>query len=133
MIRVVIDTNVYISALMFGGLPGSLLDLMFLKSFVTIVSPVLLDELEEKLCLKFEVTAEDAAAVRRKISSVAQVVEPSKAIQAVKQDPDNDRVLECAVAGPADYIVTGDRHLLMLGEYRGTSIIRAREFLDCIK
>ena len=49
MMRVVIDTNVYISALMFGGLPGSLLDLVFLQSFVLIVSPAILDELGEKL------------------------------------------------------------------------------------
>ena len=58
--RVVLDTNVYISALMFGGLPGDLLDLAFLKSFDTMISPALLDEVDEKLRGKFEVSAEDA-------------------------------------------------------------------------
>ena len=55
MIRVVLDTNVYISALLFGGLPGSLLDIAFLQSFVLVISPALLDELDEKLLLKFEI------------------------------------------------------------------------------
>jgi putative PIN family toxin of toxin-antitoxin system len=62
--RVVLDTNVYISALMFGGLPSALLDLAFLKSFDTMISPALLDELDEKLRGKFEVSAEDASAIR---------------------------------------------------------------------
>jgi putative PIN family toxin of toxin-antitoxin system len=52
MIRVVFDTNVYISALMFGGLPGSLLDLAFLHSFTLVISPSLMDELNEKLRFK---------------------------------------------------------------------------------
>lgn len=52
--RVVFDTNVYISALMFGGLPGALLNLAFLQSFTLIVSPALLDELCEKLKFKFK-------------------------------------------------------------------------------
>ena len=63
--RVVLDTNVYISALMFGGLPGALLDPAFLKSFDTMISPALLDELDEKLRGKFEVSAEDASANTR--------------------------------------------------------------------
>ena len=60
MTRVVLDTNVYISALMFGGLPGSLLDLAFLRAFTLIVSPAQLDELDEKLQAKFGRSPEDA-------------------------------------------------------------------------
>jgi putative PIN family toxin of toxin-antitoxin system len=56
MTRVVLDTNVYISALMFGGVPGALLDLAFLRAFTLIISPALLDELDEKLRAKFEMS-----------------------------------------------------------------------------
>jgi len=56
MTRVVLDTNVYISAVMFGGLPGSLLDLALLRAFTLIISPALLDELDEKLQAKFEIS-----------------------------------------------------------------------------
>lgn len=130
MIRVVFDTNVYISALMFGGLPGSLLDLALLQSFLLIISPPLLDELDEKLRLKFEVSAEDTARIRAKLKSNAEIVKPDIVLHVIEDDPDDNRVLECAVKGRADYIVTGDRHLLRLGGYEAISIVTVRQFLD---
>jgi putative PIN family toxin of toxin-antitoxin system len=130
MIRVVLDTNVYISALMFRGLPGSLLDLAFLQSFLLVISPVLLDELDEKLRLKFDVPAEDVAIIREKLKSVAEIVNPDMVLHVIKDDPDDNRVLECAVEGSADYIVTGDRHLLKLGSYEAIGIVTVRQFLD---
>jgi putative PIN family toxin of toxin-antitoxin system len=133
MIRVVLDTNVYISALMFGGLPGSLLDLAFLQSFVLVASPALLDELDEKLRLKFEVPSEDAAMIRAKLESTAEIVRPDMVLNVITDDPDDDRVLECAVNGHVDYIVTGDRHLLKLSTYEAIPIITVREFLDAVE
>lgn len=130
MTRVVLDTNVYISALMFGGLPGALLDLAFLQSFRTVTSPVLLDELDEKLRLKFEVSAEDTAAIRTKLQSIVEMVSPDAELKVIEDDPDDNRVLECAVEGHADYIITGDRHLLKLGSYEGIRIVTVRQFLD---
>jgi putative PIN family toxin of toxin-antitoxin system len=130
MSRVVLDTNVYISALMFGGLPGALLDLAFLRSFTLIVSRTLLDELDEKLRVKFGVSAEDAALLRARLENLAQVVEPEAVLNVVTDDPDDNRVLECAVKGRADVIVSGDRHLLKLGRYRGISIVTVRQFLE---
>jgi putative PIN family toxin of toxin-antitoxin system len=129
MIRVVFDTNVYISALMFGGLPGSLLDLAFLQSFILVISPALMDELDEKLRLKFEVSAEDAAIVRAKLESNAEIVMPDVVLDVIEDDPDDNRVLECAVKGSANYIVTGDRHLLKLGAYEAIPIVTVRQFL----
>lgn len=130
MIRVVFDTNVYISALMFGGLPGSLLDLAFLQSFLVVISPALLDELDEKLRLKFEVAAEDAAIIRAKLESIAEIVRPDMVLHVIADDPDDNRVLECAIQGGTDYIVTGDRHLLKLGSYEAIPILTVRQFLD---
>jgi uncharacterized protein len=130
MTRVVADTNIFISALMFGGLPGSFLDLAFVGSFQLVTSPVLLDELDEKLRLKFGLSANDADLVRAKLEKTALVVAPGIALKVITEDPDDDRVLECAVAGEADYIVSGDRHLLKLGSYQGIAIVTAREFMD---
>lgn len=130
MIRVVFDTNVYISALMFGGVPGSLLDLALLQSFLLVISPALLDELDGKLREKFEVAAEDAAIIRDKLESIAEIVRPDMVLHVITDDPDDNRVLECAVNGMADYIVTGDRHLLKLGSYDAISIVTVRQFLD---
>jgi|SRR5579872_6756275 len=134
MIRAVVDTNVYISALMFGGLPGFVLDSAFSGAFLLITSPALLDELDEKLRLKFEILPEDAAAVRARLEAIAQVVRPHMALNVIKDDPDDNRVLECAVQGRADYIVSGDRrHLLKLGAYESIPIITVRQFLVEIK
>jgi uncharacterized protein len=117
---------------MFGGLPGSLLDLGILKTFTLVVSAPLLDELEDKLRVKFGVAPGDAAAIRAKLESNADLVAPDIVIDAVQDDPDDNRVLECAVAGRAGYIVSGDRHLLNLKAYAGIPILTARQFLDAI-
>lgn len=82
--------------------------------------------------VKYGVTYEDAAAIRTKLASRADVVAPDIVIDAVKNDPDDNRVLECAVAGHADYIVSGDRHLLNLKVHAGIPIVTARQFLDAI-
>jgi len=133
MICVVADTNIFISALMFGGLPGSFLDLALLRSIVLVTSPELVDELDEKLRLKFEVSPEDADAIRAKLEDCAVVVKPNVALEVVSDNPDDNRVLECAVTGRADYIVSGDRHLLKLSVYEGIPIITVRQFMDAIK
>ncbi len=130
MTRVVLDTNVYISALMFGGLPGSLLDLAFLRAFTLIISPALLDELDEKLQAKFGMSPEDADFLRARLETVAQVVEPREALSVIAEDPDDNRVLECAVKGEAEVIVSGDRHLLKLATYQGIVIVTMRQFLE---
>jgi uncharacterized protein len=133
MSRVVLDTNVYISALMFGGLPGSLLDLAFLRSFTLIISSPLLEELDEKLRDKFGVSPEDAAFLHARLERVAQVVEPRGILSVIAEDPDDNRVLECAVEGRAELIVSGDRHLLKLAKYQGISIVTVRQFMDSME
>src|SRR5712692_143128 len=133
MNRVVLDTNVYISALMFGGLPGSVLDLAFLRAFNLVISPALLDELDEKLQAKFEMSMEDVAFLRARLENVAQIVEPGEALSVIAEDPDDNRVLECAVKGKADVIVSGDRHLLKLSRYQGISIVTVRQFMESVE
>jgi len=130
MTRVVADTNIYISALMFGGLPGVLLGLGLMQAFRLVISRALLDELEDKLRVKFGVLAQDAAAIRVKLQSAGDLIDPAIVLSVVTDDPDDNRVLECAVAGQADYIVSGDRHLLKLKEHVGIPILTTREFLD---
>lgn len=61
------------------------------------------------------------------------MVTPDIVLAVVREDPDDDRVLECAVAGEADYMVSGDRHLLKLGSYGGIPILTVRQFMDAVK
>jgi uncharacterized protein len=132
LIRVVADTNIFISALMFGGLPGSFLDLAFSHAFRLVTSPILLDELDEKLRNKFDLSAADAELVRIKLESSVEIVSSLETLSVVKDDPDDDRILECAIAGHANYIVSGDRHLLKLTSYAGIPILTVRQFMDSI-
>ena len=115
---------------MFGGLPGFLLDLALTPAFTLVISPAVLEGLEEKLRLKFNLSAEDGVAVRAKLLSAAQLVEPDFILEVIHNDPDDNRILECAVAGKANYIVSGDRHLLRLKEHAGIPILTTRQFLD---
>jgi putative PIN family toxin of toxin-antitoxin system len=130
--RVLADTNIFISALMFGGIPGEFLDLAFAGAFLLVSSPTLLDELDEKLRLKFELSPSDADLIRGRLEAIADVVSTTPALSIIKADPDDDRVLECAVAGRVDIIVSGDRHLLKLGSYEGIRVVTVRQFMDQI-
>jgi putative PIN family toxin of toxin-antitoxin system len=130
MIRVCADTNIYISALIFGGLPGVFLDVGLRGGFHLVLSRPLLDELDEKLREKFMVGEEDAAGVRARLEKAALVVEPDVVLNVVTDDPDDNRVLECAMTGRADVIVSGDRHLLRLRLHNGIPIMTARQFLE---
>lgn len=131
--RVVADTNVLISAILFGGLPEAFLELASLRSFQLVTSPTLLEELDGKLRLKFLMPDEDANEVRWTLEEMAVVVRPDLRLTVVKSDPDDDRVLECALAGEADYIVSGDKHLRELGSYDGIKIVTVRQFMDTIE
>jgi uncharacterized protein len=133
MTRVVADTNIFVSAVMFGGLPGAFLDLAIVGAFTLVVSAVLLDELDEKLRVKFEVAPNDATMIRAKLQGIAEIVTPDVVLVVIEEDPDDDRVLECAVTGRADCIVSGDRHLLKLGDYDGIAIMTVRQFLDTME
>lgn len=64
------------------------------------------------------------------LQKVAYIVEPTNRLSHIKEDPDDNRVLECAVAGDAKYIVTGDQHVLGLGEFSGIKIVTASQFLE---
>ena len=77
-----------------------------------------------------EPSQSDALAIRARLEDNATVVDPDFELNAVPDDPDDNRVLECAVAGKADFIVSGDRHLLRLGNYEEIAIVTVRQFLE---
>ncbi|HET6217060.1 MAG TPA: putative toxin-antitoxin system toxin component, PIN family [Acidobacteriaceae bacterium] len=114
-------------------MPGTFLDLALLQSFLLVTSPALLDELDEKLRLKFGLSPNDADLVRAQLQSSAMVVKPTVILEVIKDDPDDNRVLECAAAGEANCIVSGDRHLLQLSSYEGIPILTVRQFMDAVE
>lgn len=125
--RVVLDTNIYISAL-FGGNPEEVYLAALQGRFRIVTSPAILTELARTLREKFSIPEPEITGYIRQIGQYAEVVRPLKRLRVLEDYPDN-RILECALAGKANVIVSGDRHLLDLREYEGVPILRPAEFL----
>ena len=127
--RVVFDTNVLVSALVFpGGRGEAALRRIVDEQDQLILSKPILDELLGVLARKFSRHAEELAHVAVFLSELGQFVRPRRRLQVVADEPDN-RILECALTGRAEVIVTGDHALLDLREYRGVRIISLRQYL----
>ena len=127
--RVVFDTNVLVAALVFpGGHGEAALRRIIEERDELVLSKPILDELLGVLARKFSRDAEELAHVAVFLGELATVVRPARRLKVLKDDPDN-RVLECAVAGRANVIVTGDRALLTLGEFRGVRVVSLRDYL----
>ena len=129
--RVVLDTNVYYSALYD---PESFLHVLFAagvqeKKYRIIVSPFIIHELHTKLMEKFLWEEARALGVIKQIVHAAELVKPDTVPQVITDDVSDNHILACALAGKANLIVSGDRHLLQLKEYEGIPIVRPRDFL----
>lgn len=127
MLRVVFDSNVLISAL-FGGPPEDVFQHVIDGDCVLVVSPPILAELAKALRRKFRVSDHDITAYVKLIGRTADVVQPSERLHVIEDNADN-RVLECAVTGQANLVVSGNRHLLKLREHAGIPIVRTTDFL----
>jgi putative PIN family toxin of toxin-antitoxin system len=131
MTRVVADTNILISAFLYGGLPRRFLDAAEAGKFVLLTSLDLLEELEKTLGnRKFNLPQSEISGMRFDFEGIVEMISPHISVQAVDADPDDDCVLECALAGRADFVVRGDRHLLDLKIFREIPILTARQFMD---
>ncbi|MBD2773222.1 putative toxin-antitoxin system toxin component, PIN family [Iningainema tapete] len=131
---VVFDTNVLISALLSpNGKPFQCLKLASEGRVQSVTCQEILDEFQEKLLLKFEYSPQDALTTANLVLNYSQIVTISNTLNVVSTDPDDNMILECAVAESATHIVTGDkRHLLPLGSYQGIYIVTAANFLTLV-
>ncbi len=127
--RVIFDTNILVSALVFpGGRGEAALRRIIEQTDQLVLSRPIIDELLDVLARKFARDAEELAHVAVFVTELAVVVAPKRRLRVVKDDPDN-RILECAVAGRAEAIVTGDKALLALKLYEKVRILSLREYL----
>ena len=131
--RVVLDTNVIVSALNFPGNERLVLELALRGRFEFLLSRFILEEVAGVLVRKFDWDDERTAQVLQGIENAATVVDPPRLPEPIEGGHPDNRILECAVAASADYLVTGDRrHLLPIGEHQGTRIINAPRFLSVL-
>jgi putative PIN family toxin of toxin-antitoxin system len=127
--RVVFDTNIFVSAIV---IPGSLAERAILKIVegedVLLLSKDILDEILSVLSGKFVREREEVSRVAVFLSEIAEWVRTSGKIEVLKDEPDN-RILECAVRGKADIIVTGDKEMLKLRKHGMTKIVGLNTYL----
>ena len=129
--RVILDTNVFISGIFFSGPPSQILKAWSNQSFQIVISKQILDEYQrvaEHLSLKFKTI--DILPIIELITIHGQFVDTQGFDISVCEDPDDDKFLECAVAGKCEMIISGDKHLLKCSGYEGISVLSPRNFVE---
>ena len=128
--RVVFDSNILISALLFPGGRAETAVANILEGMDDLViSRPILREVLSVLASKFSRDKEEISRVAVVLGEMGEIVDPSRRVEVFRDEPDN-RILECAVEGKADVIVTGDKAMLALGEYQGIRLMTLAEYLD---
>jgi putative PIN family toxin of toxin-antitoxin system len=131
--RVVIDTNIIVSAYL-GGVLETIIIRWKSGEFTFIVSDEIADEYHAVLNRpKFKIERAEVDDFFSLLFSRAEFVEPVEEIDAIKSDSSDNKFLEAAIAGQVDFIVSGDRHLLDLEEFRSIPVITAREFIGLLE
>lgn len=134
MIRVVFDTNIVISGSLWSGTPHHVLQLAEQGQVKPLISETMLDELREvierpKFLGRLALLGKTAAQVVEDYLILAAVIEVESIEPTISADLDDDQILACALSGHADYIVSGDPHLLEVERYKHISILTASDFL----
>ncbi len=125
--RVVFDTNIYIASTFKGGLTESIITNLVIKDIITLLcSEEILKEIQEKLIEKFHWQEIDALGFVNNISKISEIVHVQKHLSVITRDPDDNKILECAVSGNADLIVSADQDLIALKEFHGIAIIHPK-------
>lgn len=130
MITIVADTNIIISAYNFKGNPARVIDKAVTGEINMAISEPILVETRRVLRDKFGWPAEDLTELEAVIAVYTVRVNPTRLLNVVPDDPDDNRILECAATAEADYIITGDKHLLTLRQFGKIRIVTPADFLQ---
>ena len=134
MTRVVLDTNVLISAVLYGGNPRTILEAALSGAIEVAVSEAIVQEFQAVLLRqRFGLSVQFVHNVVAELTSLAEWVTPEQHHQVVTEDPSDNLVLDCAVAANAQYLVTGDAHLLRLQSFQGVAIITPQHFIEVLQ
>jgi len=139
MLKAVLDTNIIVTATIASqGNPARILDFWREDKFELIVTAAIIDEMWQVvfrpiILQQMQITEDEAFELLFKIQQNAIVVPPTLDLKVIKQDPTDDKYIIAAVQGNANYIVSGDKHLLALKEYQGIQIVTPREFVEILE
>lgn len=131
--KVVFDTNVFVSGIHWGGASKQAIRQWFIGRFLLISSPPIIQELAKTLMsFKIPLENEEIEWWVSLILAKAIIVVPTENIHIVMDDPDDNKFFEAAIAGDADYIVSQDKHLLRIGEYKQVKVLTPEDFLKIL-
>ncbi len=133
MTKIVADTNILVSASFWKGKPYNIIKLAAHGKIEIFSSTEILEEFAKVLKRDFKTEENELKERIETFLEILSIVEPKIKINEIKEDPDDNKVLEVAIEAMVDYIVSGDKHLLKLQEFRGIKIVKAREFLEIIE
>jgi len=139
MIAAVVDANVFMSAVLSpAGTPARIIDFWREGRFVLVLSIAILEEIYRvlhypKIATRNRCLEEQIRTFVDALASQAMITRGALTLAAIKDDPADNRYLECAVEGEADFLVSGDQLLLNLGAYQGVTILTPRAFLDVLQ
>jgi putative PIN family toxin of toxin-antitoxin system len=133
MLRIVFDSNVYISALLFKGIPGKILEMAQKDKITLIVSDEITTETVRILEEKFRWPRHNIDKFKRRLSDISENIRPKIKLDVIKERESDNRILECAVSGDANLIISGDKHLLKLKKYKNIPIVRPRYLTYLVK
>ena len=133
MISATFDTNIHIRAFNFGGPAAVLLGHARAGNVRIDISEAILQETADVLREKFQRDPYTINDVRQKLEMLCNRVTPTQALEVIKEDPDDNRILECASAAKSDYIVSEDKDLLRLGTYSGIRVVNVSDFLSIVQ
>lgn len=133
VLRIVPDTNVLISGSLFSGNPYKILKNWRNGKIKIITSPKILNEMADVFDKKFKRPEDEIEEFRTEIVENAIIVEPQIKLDVIKEDPDDNMILEAAVEGGADFITPGDKHLKGLKEFKGIPILSPSKMSEIIE
>jgi uncharacterized protein len=132
-LRIVLDTNVYISAAILGRVCEEITQTCRFSNLEVFITKDIIEELKDKLSKKFLWGKDQVKLFLESVLEFCNIIEIKEKIRFIKDDPDDDKILECAVSANCDFIISGDRHLLMLKSYKTIRVLSPADFLLLLK
>jgi len=134
--KVVLDTNIVVSAAICeDGNPAKVFEMLLLEEITNHTTEQIIDEIKKVMArpkITKRLSMVEVGFIVSNFERFSQKIKTKEVINEVKDDPDDNKFIECAVAASADYIITGDEHLLKIEEFRGIRIVSCTEFLEIV-
>lgn len=131
--RLVADTNILVSAVFWDGNESKIIELAEEGELKLLTSIPILNELKEVLAYeKFQLSEETINERIEYYLVLADTVPSKSSVEVIQEDPEDNKVLACAIQGDADYVVSGDEHLLNLKEFKEVKIVTASRLLEIL-